>query len=64
VRQGIDQFLELSTVHEFLKHGLEQLRLTCSRAEFAVLVDDHTYRKQGYQGEANHDRAAEHTNIS
>src|SRR5256712_9056891 len=61
---GIDQILDMSPVKELLELGLELFRLARGRREAAVLVYDHPHGKNGKQGEANHHRASEYTDVS
>src|SRR3989441_11427320 len=60
---GIDQILDMSPVKELLELGLELFRLARGRREAAVLVFDHPHRKNRKQGEANHHRASEYTDV-
>src|SRR5216684_4492566 len=62
--RGFDQILNISPVKELLELGLELFRLARGRTEAAVLVYDHPHRKNGKQGEADHHRASEHTDVS
>jgi hypothetical protein len=64
VPHGVDQLPDLSAVQELLEHGLEQLRLARGQAEAAVLIYNHSHRKEGQQGEANHHRASEPSYVS
>src|SRR5437899_12849581 len=62
--RGFDQILNIPPVKELLELGLELFRLARGRTEAAVLVYDHPHRKNGKQGEANHHRASEYTDVS
>src|SRR6266700_2958608 len=61
--RGFDQILDISPLKELLELGLELFRLARGRNEAAVLVYDHPHRKNGKQGEANHHRASEYTDV-
>src|SRR5213594_696270 len=61
---GFDQVLDISPVKELLELGLELFRLARGQTEAAVLVYDHPHRKNGKQGETNHHRASEYTDVS
>src|SRR5262245_43286007 len=61
---GANRVLDLTRTEGFPELGPKYLRLARGLTEAAVLVQDHSHRKDGEHGEAHHHRESEETDVS